>query len=225
MTKCMWPPARGTSHSRIMGINMDLVPPLLPLFLLQQTVQLVLCTGAGSVLLASAKPRSPVWTARGWSVIHHAKEHVSTAPESNGGELYTTPANAWHCAWLSQACMRLGSECCNFSTRRSCSVSLCGLPLCRWAVVAPRRFHFTITALTVDWAALAGQKLNKPTGWKGDILWLCHVESHFTSTANVCLWKLHICVHDSITPSATGEAEIAESTHLKGCPHTFVYII
>jgi hypothetical protein len=37
-----------------------------------------------------------------------------------------------------------------FSTRRSCSVSLCGLPLRSWAVVAPRSFHFTITALTVD---------------------------------------------------------------------------
>ena len=37
-----------------------------------------------------------------------------------------------------------------FSTRPFCSVSLCGLPLCDEAVVAPRRFHFTITALTVD---------------------------------------------------------------------------
>jgi hypothetical protein len=36
-----------------------------------------------------------------------------------------------------------------FSTRRSRPVSLCGLPLCRWAIVAPRRCHFTITAFTV----------------------------------------------------------------------------
>jgi hypothetical protein len=27
---------------------------------------------------------------------------------------------------------------------------VCGLPLCGWAVVAPKRFHFTITELTVD---------------------------------------------------------------------------
>jgi hypothetical protein len=37
-----------------------------------------------------------------------------------------------------------------FSTRRSHSVSLCGLPLCGWVGVAPRHFHFIITALTVD---------------------------------------------------------------------------
>ena len=37
-----------------------------------------------------------------------------------------------------------------YSTRRSCSVSLCGLPLFSWAFVAPRHFHFTIPALTVD---------------------------------------------------------------------------
>ena len=36
------------------------------------------------------------------------------------------------------------------SPLRSRSVSLCGLPLHGWAVVAPRCFHFTITALTVD---------------------------------------------------------------------------
>uniref|UniRef100_A0A8C8MCA1 Nucleolar complex protein 3 homolog n=1 Tax=Oncorhynchus tshawytscha TaxID=74940 RepID=A0A8C8MCA1_ONCTS len=33
------------------------------------------------------------------SVIDQSRECVSTAPEANGGELYTTPANAWHCAW------------------------------------------------------------------------------------------------------------------------------
>ena len=32
-----------------------------------------------------------------------------------------------------------------FSTRRYRSVSLCGLPLCGGAVVAPRHFHFTVT--------------------------------------------------------------------------------
>jgi hypothetical protein len=32
-------------------------------------------------------------------VIHHSRERVSTAPESNDVELYTTPADAWHCAW------------------------------------------------------------------------------------------------------------------------------
>jgi hypothetical protein len=36
-----------------------------------------------------------------------------------------------------------------FSTQRSLSVSLCGLPRRGWAVVAPRCLHFTITAVTV----------------------------------------------------------------------------
>jgi hypothetical protein len=37
-----------------------------------------------------------------------------------------------------------------FSIRQSHSVSMCGQPLCSWAVVDPRSFHFTITVLTVD---------------------------------------------------------------------------
>uniref|UniRef100_A0A8C4PWI5 ETS domain-containing protein n=1 Tax=Eptatretus burgeri TaxID=7764 RepID=A0A8C4PWI5_EPTBU len=31
-------------------------------------------------------------------MINHSRERVSTAPESNGGELYTTPADVWY--WL-----------------------------------------------------------------------------------------------------------------------------
>jgi hypothetical protein len=73
----------------------------LPLFLFHQTLPLALCIGAGNVLPASAKPRLVRLTARWWSVIHHSRECISTAPESNGGELYTTPANNWHCAWWS----------------------------------------------------------------------------------------------------------------------------
>ena len=48
------------------------------------------------VWMASAKPRFVRWTARLRSVIHHSRERVSIAPESNGGELNTTPADAWH---------------------------------------------------------------------------------------------------------------------------------
>ena len=41
------------------------------------------------------------------------------------------------------------------------------------------------------------------------------------------LWRLHGGVLDFINLSATGGAEIAESTNLKGCPQTFVqaYIV
>ena len=73
---------------------------------------------------------------------------------------------------------------------------LCGPLLRGSAVVAPRLFHFTITALTVDEAALAGNKLDEL-----EIAWLC---------ARILY-----------TVSATGVAELAESTNLKGCPYTF----
>ena len=52
----------------------------------------------------------------------------------------------------------------HFSTRWSRSVSLCGLTLCGWAVV-PRCFHFTITALTVDWGSS-----NRAEIWRTDFL-------------------------------------------------------
>ena len=72
-----------------------------PLFLPHKTLQLALCIGEGSVLLASSNPKFIRWTARWWSLIHHSRDCVSSAPESNGAKLYTTPANAWHCAWWS----------------------------------------------------------------------------------------------------------------------------
>ena len=37
--------------------------------------------------------------------------------------------------------------------------------------------------------------------------------------------RLHGSVPDLIHLSATDEAEIAKFTHLKGYPHTFVYIV
>jgi hypothetical protein len=89
-------PFTGTKgHSRIMK-NIPI-----PLFLFHQTLLLVFCIGKGSVLLASAKPRFVYRTARWWSVIHHSRECVSTAPDSNGVELYTIPAYAWHCTCCS----------------------------------------------------------------------------------------------------------------------------
>ena len=92
-------------------------------------------------------------------------------------------------------------------------------------VSTSQKQHFQLTV-----APLAGQKFDKLTYWKGSILWRCHVESHRAlqkghSTANVCLWRLHGCVLKFIVLSATGLAEIAESTNLKGCPHSFVYIV
>ena len=61
-----------------------------PLSFHPQTLQLALCIGAGSVLLASTKPRFVCRTARWQSVIHHSRERVSTAPESNFTPLQPT---------------------------------------------------------------------------------------------------------------------------------------
>ena len=45
------------------------------------------------------------------------------------------------------------------------------------------------------------------------------------STTNVCLWRLHGCGLDSIHLSATGVAEIVESTNLNGYPDTFGCVV
>ena len=85
------------------------------------------------------------------------------------------PTNNYCADVASRGNLELSSECCNqgqiifthFRTRQSRSVSLCGLPLRGWAVVAPRRFHFTITALGHD-------LLER---WH-PMTWPCYVESH-----------------------------------------------
>lgn len=42
-------------------------------------------------------------SARWCSTIYHARRCISTAPESNGGKLYSPPAEPWHYAQTSQA--------------------------------------------------------------------------------------------------------------------------
>ena len=69
------------------------------------------------------------------------------------------PINNYCADVASRGSLEFRSECCNrgqtSSARVQCfstwsrSMSLCGLPLRGWAVVAPRRFHIIITALTV----------------------------------------------------------------------------
>ncbi|CAI9603989.1 unnamed protein product, partial [Staurois parvus] len=52
-----------------------------------------------TILLVNAKSIHIHWIARQRSVIHHTREHISTAVESSGGVLYTTASNALHCTW------------------------------------------------------------------------------------------------------------------------------
>ena len=191
-----------------------------PLFLLHQTLQLAVCIQAGSVLLAFAKPRFVRRTARWWSMIHHSRECVSTAPESNEGKLCTVVSVATEDRRFLRAT--------RFNTLQSRSVSLCGLPLRGWTCVAPRYFHFTITALTVDRGMSSRSDI-----WQTDLLerWHPMTVPHWKSLSssvrpfycNVCLWRLQGCELNIIHLSASGVTEIAKSTHLKGCPHIFAY--
>jgi hypothetical protein len=59
-------------------------------------------------------------------------------------------------------------------------LSLCGLPLCGWAVVAPRWFLFTITALAVDRGSSRRAEIWQ-TCWKGGLLWHGHIKSWSSS--------------------------------------------
>ena len=52
-----------------------------------------------------------------------------------------------------------------FNTRRSSSVSLCGLSLRGWASAAPRHFHLKITALEVDRGSSSRSEI-----WRTDLL-------------------------------------------------------
>ena len=154
-----------------------------PLFLLHQTLQLALCIGAGRVLLASTKPRVVCGITSWWSVIHHSRERVSTAPTAVSFILLQPTLGIAHgdlrlvrgCSALETHFMKLlmnsysadvaSRVSLEISTRWSRSVSLCGLPLCGWAVVAPRCFHFTITALTVERGSSSRVEI-----WRTDLL-------------------------------------------------------
>ena len=115
------------------------------------------------------------------------------------------------------------------STRRSHSVRLCGLPLRGWAV-APRHFHFTITALTVDWGSSSRaeslrtdllEKWHPMTvpRWKSRSASVrpFYCQCFSIKNAWLCACFIHL--------SAACVAEIAKSTHLKGCPHFCMYSV
>ena len=87
-----------------------------------------------------------------------------------------------------------------------------------------RRFHFTITALTVDWGSSSRAEIWR-TCWKGGILWRCHVESHWAIQYGpfYCQWRLYGCVIHFINLSAMGVAEIAKYGYLS--LYICVYIV
>ena len=115
----------------------------------------------------------------------------------------------------------VGSVATEDCTLLSRSVSLFGLPLCSWAVVAPIGFHFTITALTVDQGRnLTNWFVGKVASYDGatlkvtevfskaillpmEIAWLC--ARFYTPVSNGCGWKSRIhsfvyivCLYNSV---------------------------
>ena len=91
---------------------------------------------------------------------------------------WSSRTNSYCVDLASRGSLEISSECCNrghtvfmrFSTRWSRSVSLCDLPLRCGAVVAPRRFHFTITALRVARGSFSSAEL-----WRTDLLERWHL--------------------------------------------------
>ena len=106
----------------------------------------------------------------------------------------------------------------HFSPCRSCSVSLCGLPLPVWAVVVLRLFHFTITALTVDQSSFSRAAIwrtGKVASYDGAKF---KVTELYSKIILLPMFVYGGCVLNFINLSATGVA------NLKRHPHTFVYI-
>ena len=112
------------------------------------------------VKLDSSLQRKPFHCSRvQWRrALHHSGQHLAMHMVILGLCAAARPWKpiSWSSLFLSAV---------RFSTRRSRSVSLCVLPLCSWAVVAPRRFHVTITALTVDRGSSSRAEI-----WQTDLL-------------------------------------------------------
>ena len=116
-----------------------------------------------------------------------------------------------------------------FSTCRSRSLSLCGIHHRGWAVVAPRCFHFPITALTVDQGSSSKAEI-----WQTDLLKRWHpmtVPHRKSLSSSVRPFYCQCFVYGDcmavysisfIHLSATVVAETAETTHMKWFPHTYV---
>jgi hypothetical protein len=139
-------------------------------------------------------------TPDGWRALHHSSRYLTLCMVILTFTLYLShladaltllcgclamETISWSSWWngsyadiASRAGLELSIECCNrghtvfkhFSTRWSHSASLCDLPLRCRAVVAPRRFHFTITALRVDRGSFSSAEL-----WRTDLLERWHL--------------------------------------------------
>ena len=118
-----------------------------------------------------------------------------------------------------------------FSPLWSRSVSLCVLPLRSWAVVAPRHFHFTITALTVDRGRSSRAELftnwliRKMASYNGATL---KVTELFSKAILLPVFVYGDCMAVCLILYACQQRvwlKLAKSTNSKGCPQTFAYSV
>ena len=99
-----------------------------------------------------------------------ATVYVSTAPESSGGMLYTTPSDACHCAWWCKACMQLFSHGKPF--HEAPSAQFCA------DVKARKGLNLVIDQQSVgDFYALCSSALSDPLCTCSDASWLSHCGS------------------------------------------------
>lgn len=122
-----------------------------------------------------------------------------------------------------------------FRTQQSLTVSLCGIPLHGWAVVAPRYFHITITAqLQLTGATLDGQKFEKLTYCKDAILrqyrWALHFDplhcklSYLSFRLSWLLWTCQWCGWGSWAQRFGTESSISHGVWQKSVEIKFTHL-
>ena len=137
------------------------------------------------------------------------------------------PMNSFCANFASRGSLGLGSEFQTASgsnrgqtifTRCALQHPLCVLPLHGWAIVDPRSFHFTITALTVNQDSSSRAGIWQVASYDSDIL---KVTELFSKAILLPMFVYGDCmaVYSIIYTCQQRVAEIVESTHLKGCPY------
>ena len=106
-----------------------------------------------------------------------------------------------------------------FRTQQPCSVSICGLPHQGCTAVAPRCFHFTIIAVTVDQDRYSTAEISQTDLWTQMASYGSAMFTEFlriTHSASVCLWRVHGYLIDFMHILAMGVAETLNSMDRRG---------
>ena len=147
------------------------------------------------------------------------------------------PTNSYCADVASRGSLELGGECCNRVTTIYMRYALQHSAVTFYELVWPttlrlrhccsQTFHFTITALPVYRGSSSRAEI-----WQTDLLerWHPMTVPHWKSLSSsvrpfyfqcLSMETAWLCAQFY----ATGVAEIAQSTNLKRCPHTFIYIV